>query len=67
MLENKHISFNFIMKDNKLRITEHVALYEFTNFVADFGGYLGLFLGASLFSMFDGFVKIVHDKFYPSE
>ena len=33
---------------------QHVKLYGFTNFVADIGGYLGLFLGASMLSICDG-------------
>ncbi len=34
-------------------VIKHSLAYTFPNFVADFGGYLGLFLGASILSVFD--------------
>ena len=34
-------------------IIEQSLVYTFTNFVAEFGGYLGLLLGASLLSIYD--------------
>jgi hypothetical protein len=33
-------------------MTESIS-YQFVNFVADFGGYLGLLLGASLLDIYD--------------
>ncbi len=36
-----------------VEVTKQTLVYGFTNFVADFGGYLGLLLGASLLSIFD--------------
>ncbi len=33
--------------------------YGFSNFVADFGGYLGLLLGASLLSLYDDGVNLL--------
>ncbi len=39
-------------------MTKEKLSYEFTNFVADFGGYLGLLLGASLLSIYDGLIEI---------
>ena len=38
-------------------LSQHVKLYNFGNFVADVGGYLGLFLGASILSISDGIIS----------
>ncbi len=35
------------------KITKDVLIYGFGNFIADFGGYLGLLLGASILSIYD--------------
>ncbi len=40
---------------NCLKATKQILIYGFSNFVADFGGYLGLLLGASLLSIYDDF------------
>ena len=46
-----------IFQDNfqgsNVEVTKEVFAYQFANFVADFGGYLGLCLGASLLSIYD--------------
>ena len=46
------IMFNF---HNLVPVTvvKHSMSYKFVNFIADFGGYLGLLLGASLLTIFD--------------
>ena len=41
------------MPSNEFQISQQVRLYTMTNFIADFGGYLGLLLGASVMSFFD--------------
>ena len=41
------------MPSNEFQISQQVRLYTMTNFIADFGGYLGLLLGASVLSFFD--------------
>ena len=42
-----------LMPSDEMEIIQQVRLYSLTNFIADFGGYLGLLLGASVLSMFD--------------
>ena len=39
---------SIMMPSNEVEIIEQVRLYTLTNFIADFGGYLGLLLGASV-------------------
>ena len=41
-----------LMPSNEVEIVKQVRLYTMTNFIADFGGYLGLLLGASVMSFF---------------
>jgi len=41
-----------LMPSNEVEIVKQVRLYTMTNFIADFGGYLGLLLGASFMSFF---------------
>ncbi len=41
-----------------VEIREYSISYGFSNFVADFGGYLGLLLGASLLSIYDDLIEI---------
>ncbi len=43
----------------QVKVNKDIPLYTFTSFVADFGGYLGLLLGASLLSIFDDVVKSI--------
>ncbi len=45
--------------DDSTVVTKHMLAYTFTNFVADFGGYLGLLLGASLLSIYDYITDIL--------
>ena len=40
-----------------MSLSQHVKLYSFGNFVADVGGYLGLFLGASILTISDGIIS----------
>ena len=37
-------------------------LYDNGSFIADFGGYLGLLLGASLLSLIEEIIESFHDK-----
>ena len=37
-------------------------MYDTESFIADFGGYLGLLLGASLLSVIEETLETVHDK-----
>ena len=47
------------MPSNEVEIIQQVRLYTMTNFIADFGGYLGLLLGASMMSLFDLILKCI--------
>ena len=42
----------------QVTVIKHVEMYKFMNFVADFGGYLGLLLGASILSIFDDVIGL---------
>ena len=42
-----------MMPSDEVEIHEEVRLYTIANFIADFGGFLGLLLGASVLSLFD--------------
>jgi len=41
------------------QVIEEMAVYDLTNFFSDFGGFLGLFLGASCFTVVDILAKLV--------
>ena len=43
------------MDDPIIPLTEEFIVYKFSDFLADFGGYLGLLLGASAFTIYEGF------------
>ena len=43
-------------------VTEEYRLYDSSSFIADFGGYLGLLLGASLLSLIEETLETLHDK-----
>ena len=51
-----------IPKDTVVQVTREVMAYTFANFVADFGGYLGLLLGASLMSIYDDVLACLYCK-----
>ena len=44
-------SVAFWAASSKTQIEEEVLLYPFTSLIADFGGYLGLFLGFSFLAL----------------
>ena len=41
---------------------EEMVMYDFKDFIGDFGGYLGLFLGGSILSLFEMLDKFI-EKF----
>ena len=43
----------------KVQVIEEILAYKFPDLVADFGGYLGLLLGASIVSMYDIIFEMV--------
>jgi len=53
-----HVILGFGMFSEKVEIVEEFYIYQFSNFVADVGGSLGLFLGVSLLSI----VQWLHQK-----
>ena len=44
----------FVLSDDHLIVEEEQMLYDFNSFLGEVGGSLGLFLGVSLFSMYEG-------------
>ncbi len=42
----------------QVRVTSEVLLYNFQNFVADFGGYLGLLLGSSIPAIYEALIEV---------
>ena len=49
----------FALSDSHLIIEEEQVLYDFNSFLGEVGGSLGLFLGISLFSMYEGGTLVV--------
>ena len=57
---NTEYTWQFLGQDLRVTIEEESYQYGFTNFIGDFGGYLGLFLGGSfmeIFVMLEDFMK----------
>ena len=65
-ITTSELDFNFFISEGNVTMFEYVIpqkamveervetlLYSYINLIADFGGYLGLFLGGSIFSLFD--------------
>ena len=50
--------FFFFSQHLQIVVTEEVLAYTIEDLVADFGGYLGLLLGASILSMYDFITQI---------
>ena len=49
----------FALSGDHLIVEEGEVLYDFNSFLGEVGGSLGLFLGISLFSMYEGFISIM--------
>ena len=60
---NDSMEIVIMMPSNETEVIEELRLYTITNFVADFGGYLGLLLGASVVSFVDLLVDTLQ-KYY---
>ncbi len=52
-----------LQKSVPVPVHRYSLAYGFINFVADFGGYLGLLLGASLLSVYDGGINLLQRAF----
>ncbi len=59
--ENMTLIQLWLQKSLQTTVYKHSLSYQFSNFIADFGGYLGLLLGASLISIYDCFVGVLED------
>ncbi len=57
-IEKESIMSMAIQKSVPTTVMKHSLAYGFSNLVADFGGYLGLLLGASLLSIYDSGIEI---------
>lgn len=56
---NRTIIELFLDASGSAEIWQENRLYGLTNFIADFGGYLGLFLGFSILSMIEGMINFI--------
>ena len=54
------------LDDPIIPLTEEFIVYKMADFLADFGGYLGLLIGASAFTIYEGF-EILLAKFQSRE
>ncbi len=57
--DNVAVLYFTLQKSMRARVYKHFLNYQFSNFVADFGGYLGLMLGASLITIYDSAVDFL--------
>jgi len=48
-----HLLFALYLSPNGVIISKETMAYDFQDFIGDVGGFLGLFLGASLLSVYD--------------
>ena len=62
---NNITAFEYVIPSNSM-IEERTEtlLYNYVNLIADFGGYLGLFLGGSMLSLFDLLFSSIHRSFH---
>ena len=49
----------FLGQDLRITIEQEDYIYSFNDFIGDFGGYLGLFLGGSFIGLFDWLEKMI--------
>ena len=52
----------FFFSETHLEVRRDIYIYEMENFVAEVGGFLGLLLGASIFTVFDMTMEYVKKK-----
>ena len=53
---------HFFYGKDRFTVKQQYYTYDFQNFLADFGGYLGLLLGYSILGIYDTLVKLVYNK-----
>ena len=59
MFDSYGITHIYMQFFPKVQVIEEILAYKFPDLVADFGGYLGLLLGASIVSMYDIIFEMV--------
>jgi hypothetical protein len=48
----------------QVNVMQEISLYGLSNFIADFGGYLGLLLGASLITIYEEIVSVIKSMLF---
>ena len=56
------IKLEFVIKEGSYQEMEQYFLYDFGSFIADVGGLMGLLLGFSVLSIFNGIMDLLRDK-----
>ena len=56
-LSDVHLKFSF--GDGSYEVKEQYLLYDYDSFIADVGGFMGLLLGCSVFSLYQEFAEMV--------
>ena len=56
--EGMHLSVELWMVTTEVTVETEVLLYTWQNLVAEFGGTLGLFLGFSFMTLWDGMARL---------
>ena len=56
------IKLEFVIKEGSYQEMEQYLLYDFGSFIADVGGLMGLLLGFSVLSIFNGIMDLLRDK-----
>jgi hypothetical protein len=51
ILQSSFLQANFVFTSPEVEVIEKIIVYDLDNFFSDFGGFLGLFLGASCFTL----------------
>ena len=54
-----HLTMEFLMVDKSIEDRKQYVIYDFTSFIADVGGLLGLLLGFSILSIYDELEKML--------
>ena len=54
-----HTKITFMLEDGSYQEMEQYVLYDFDSFIADVGGFLGLLLGCSVFSLYNDLASMI--------
>ena len=61
--ENSTVYILHMQRNISQKSIRQTVIYGISQFIADFGGYLGLLLGASILSIYDNIVGFIVSKF----